>query len=66
MPMFEFYLSDDDFDRLYAIKKIRGKNDLTGNEFAAELLSSRLYSLFPARPEFDESGEIVNKDRYRG
>lgn len=29
----EFYLSDEDFQRLYAIKRQQGKNNMTGNEF---------------------------------
>lgn len=66
MAQFEFYLSDADLDRVFAIKKIQGKDDLTGNEFAAELLHSTLVNLFPATPQFDEAGEVTNKDKYRG
>lgn len=66
MVQFEFYLSESDFDRLYAIKKIQGKDNLTGNDFAAELLHKAIVNLFPAAPEFDEAGNITNMDNYRG
>lgn len=51
---FEFYLADDDFNRLYAIKSKQGKDDLTGNEFAKELLEAVLYDLHPSVPKDDE------------
>ena len=66
MVKFEFYLYDNDYDRLYAIKKIQGKSNLNGNEFAAELLSSLLYKLFPATSEYDDDGRLINADKYRG
>ena len=66
MVKFEFYFSDKDYDRLYAIKKSQGKSDLNGNEFAAELLSNLLYKLFPATPEYDDDGRLLNADKYRG
>ena len=66
MVKFEFYLYDNDYDRLYAIKKIQGKSDLNGNEFAAELLSSLLHKLFPSIPEYDDDGRLINADKYRG
>ena len=62
----EFYIDDSDFDRLYAIKTLQGLDDLTGNEFAERLLHSKLYSLFPAIPEYDEAGQLLNADKYRG
>lgn len=66
MANFEFYMSDEDLDKVFAIKDIQGKTDLTANEFAAELLHNELYRLFPAKPKFDESGNLINKDKYRG
>lgn len=66
MVKFEFYLYDKDYKRLYAIKKLQGKSDLSGNEFAEELLSSLLYRLFPATPEYDDDGRLLNADKYRG
>lgn len=51
---FEFYLADDDFNRLYAIKRKQGKDDLTGNEFARELLEAELYRLHPSVPRDEE------------
>ena len=62
----EFTLSDTDINRLYAIKSLQGRDDLTGNEFAEILLHSKLYSLFPAIPEYNEDGELMNADRYKG
>ncbi|EET62390.1 hypothetical protein BRYFOR_05425 [Marvinbryantia formatexigens DSM 14469] len=44
---FEFYLSEEDFDRLYEIKRERGKSDMSGNEFAKELLEKEIHRLHP-------------------
>lgn len=54
MVKLEFYISDNNMDRLWAIKEKQGKNDLTGNEFAKELLESTLYNLMPTVPTEDE------------
>lgn len=51
MVKLEFYITDEDFDRLYSIKKKQGKDDLSGNEFAKELLSDKLYALCPTVKE---------------
>ena len=59
MVKFEFWLSDDDFDRLLFIKRSKGKNDLTGNQFAKELLEKELRRLHPRRVEFDECGNEI-------
>lgn len=40
---FEFYLSDEDAEKLFAVKEKMEKNQLTGNEYAKELLKSELY-----------------------
>ena len=61
-----FYLSETDIDRLFAIKELQGRDDLTGNDFARQLLEGELYRLFPATPKYNESGELINADRYRG
>lgn len=50
----EFYISDSDMDRLWAIKERQGKNDLTGNEFAKELLENELYRLHPKKVRRNE------------
>lgn len=65
MVEFSFYLSEDDTDRLFAIKELQGKNDLTGNEFVRMLLEDELYRLFPADVKRDEQGCIINADKYR-
>ena len=65
MPKIEFYISGNDLDRLFAIKKLQGKDDLTGNDFAEELLERELHRLFPSIPEYDD-GNLLNGDRYRG
>lgn len=55
---FEFYLSDEDTERLFAIKEDEGKDELTGNEFAKELLSKVLHTRHPGIVRFDdETGE---------
>jgi len=45
MTEFNFYLSDADTERLFAIKELQGRDDLTGNEFARMLLEEELYRL---------------------
>ena len=61
---FEFYLSDSDVDRLFAIKEDRGKNDLTGNEFAKELIEKQLHTMHPERVRFDEeTGERIKASK---
>ena len=66
MTEFSFYLSGEDTDRLFAIKDLQGRRDLTGNEFARMLLEDELWRLFPAVPQFDDDGNVINADRYRG
>lgn len=51
---FEFYMSDDDFDRMVVVKKQNGKDDLTFNEYAKELLHKELYKQHPAKPTDEE------------
>lgn len=62
MTEVKFYLHDNDMDRLFAIKEAAGKDDMTGNEFAKELLEKELYRLHPQRVEFDEAGNIIKKN----
>jgi len=50
MVRFEFSLSDTDVDRLFALKERNGKNNLTGNEYARELLEAVLYQMHPQKP----------------
>ena len=58
---FEFYLSNEDTERLFAIKEDEGKFKLTGNEFAQEILSKELFRLHPSRVKYDkETGERIN------
>lgn len=66
MPDINFYLTNSAMDRLFAIKKLQGKDDLTGNEFAAQMLEDELYRLFPVAPDFDDRGNLLNADKYRG
>ena len=56
---FEFYLSDDDVERLFALKEDSGKVELTGNEFARSLLDDELYRLHPRRVRYDENYERI-------
>lgn len=59
---FEFYLSDDDTERLFAIKEDNGKDNLTGNEFVKELLEAELYRMHPKRVRYDnETGNRIKK-----
>lgn len=59
MPIFEFWLGNEDTDRLFSVKAARGKTDLTANEFARELLEKELHRLHPEVVYFDESGEEI-------
>ena len=52
-----FYLSSDDMDRLFIAKERAGKNHLTGNDFARELLEQELYHLCPKLPTMQEEEE---------
>jgi len=45
MVEFNFYLSENDVDRLFYLKQKEGKDDLTGNEYAKELLEGLLWRL---------------------
>lgn len=59
MPMFEFWLGVEDTDRLFSVKTKQGKNELTGNEFARELLEKELYRLHPGVVRYDENGNEI-------
>ena len=61
-----FYLSDKDAARLFAIMELQGKHNVTGNEFARQLLEQALWNLFPDTPEYDEEERLVNADKYTG
>ena len=57
---FQFYLSDEDTERLFAVKEDKGKEELTGNDYARELLERELYRLHPNRVKYDdETGERI-------
>lgn len=60
MTEFSFYLSADDTDRLFTLKAESGANDLTGNEYARQLLETTLHRLHPERVKLDdETGERI-------
>ena len=54
MVKFEINLSDNDYDRLYVLKEKENKGNLTGNEFAAELLSEVLRIRVPKLTKQEE------------
>jgi hypothetical protein len=57
---FEFYLGDEDTERLFAVKEDKGKNDLTGNDYARELLEGLLHKMHPSIVRYDdETGERI-------
>lgn len=66
MTEFSFYLSEEDTERVFAVKDLQGYKSMTANEFARQLLEQELYRLFPATPTFDDNGNLTNADRYRG
>lgn len=53
MVELNFYVSDEDFDRLCEIKEKQDKGNLSVNDFARELLEMELYRLCP-RPSAPE------------
>lgn len=60
MPQFEFWLGNEDTNRLFAAKELEGKDNLTGNDFARELLIKELHKRHPKTVKYDENGEIIN------
>ena len=66
MTEFSFVLSEDDTNRLFTVKDLQGRDQLTGNDFAKMLLEKELHRLFPAVPEYDENGKLSNPDSYTG
>ena len=58
MTEFTFYLTPADTDRLFALKAAAGLEDLTGNEYAKQLLIDELHRLHPKAVKNDEGGEI--------
>lgn len=57
MAQLEFNISREDYDRLYAIKKEMGYDNLTGNEFAQFLLEVELHRLHPRKVRDGELDE---------
>ena len=56
---FEFYLSEEDTDRLFSVKNSTGNNDLSGNEYAKDLIHASLYKLHPAIVQYDDNGDEI-------
>lgn len=67
MVKLELYLSDEDYDRLRAVKLIQEQehniNTISGS--ATDLLCGDLHRLFPALAKFDSDGNLINPDEYR-
>ena len=59
---FEFFLSDEDTERLFAIKAESGKETWTGNEFARSILEKELHRRHPGIVRYDEDGKRI-KDK---
>lgn len=59
MVTFEFILTDEDFDRLFILKQKDGLDNLTGNEYARELLEKELRRRYPKIPRTDENGNYI-------
>ncbi|MFA7162821.1 MAG: hypothetical protein WC097_01555 [Eubacteriales bacterium] len=56
---FEFYLSEEDTDRVFLLKEKAGEADLTANEYAKELLIRELHRQHPSTPRTDEDGNYI-------
>lgn len=64
MPDFNFWLSNEYTDRLFALKEEEGRDDLTGNEYARELLEKYLRTLHPEIVRYDEeTGDIIRRKK---
>lgn len=50
MTEFDFYLSERDTERLFIMKDLEGRRDLTGNEYAQLLIERTLEELFTTIP----------------
>lgn len=61
MAQFEFWLSDEDTDRVFALKAEAGADDLTGNEYARQLLERELHRLHPETVKYDDNGIVPRK-----
>lgn len=59
MVEINFYLSDDDADRLYALKDEAGEDQMTGNRYAQELLERTIHRLHPERVQYDDKGNRI-------
>jgi len=55
MATFEFYLSNEEMERLFYVKNdMEHKYDLTGNDFAKEILLNYLHTKCPHVPQMDD------------
>ena len=61
MVELNFYISDEDMERLFLIKDIQGKHSLTGNDFARELLERELYRLFRLPHALTKRGSLLTR-----
>ena len=66
MTELNFYLSEEDADRLFECKRLSGHDDMTGNEYAKKLLEAVLWRMFPAPPLYDDDGNLTNPERFKG
>lgn len=62
----EFDISLEARERLWAVKELQGKDNLSAGDFARELLEKELRRLFPGTPELDEQGRLLNPEVYTG
>jgi hypothetical protein len=64
MTQFEFRLSDEDTSRIFALKEEAGKDDLTANDYARELLIKTIHRLYPEPVKYDENtGERIRRKK---
>lgn len=66
MATLEINLSGEDMDRLFVVKDLAGRHDLTAQQYAERLLVKELHRLFPPAPIYDETGELLNVKAYKG
>lgn len=66
MPELNLKITPTDMDRLFVCKAYEHRYDLTANQYAELLLTRELRRLFPATPHYNEDGDLINGDRYKG
>ena len=55
-----------DARRLWALKKLQGRQDRSDSAIATEILEQELNRLFPDIPLYGKNGELLTRHNYKG